>query len=310
MRRVFIFLFFNFFCLSSYADSLNNDELKNIEATCQQSSPQCLAYLEIGLNGSQPHSRQWFRFKQLRLFNLFDLQKLPQLKQEVNYWLFADNMPPNFAVYVYIYHAKLSSADGLSNESTTYLNKATNLLNDINIKSFSPLRLIEIANLQISLKSYSQAKQTLLQLEEKFSQRDYPNFKKELYANLGHISWHQKDHKQHVFYRIKSLEWSLKTPNKQQIAVAYNNLAFAYKNDKQYNKAEISYLQSIKYAKLALDDRTLESTSLNLIKVLLLQKKLTQARDTFEKLSESFVEDIQLKRNKKLYEKLKVQLAK
>jgi hypothetical protein len=221
MHQYYLLISLFLFCLPSKANALSKDELSKIEETCLQSSPECLAYLEVGLNTSPPHSRQWFRFKQLRLFNLFDLNKWTLLQQEVNYWLLAENMPTNFAVYVYIYHAKLKLGEQSTAEYTHYLTKATNLLNEINTKSFSPLRLIEIANLQIALQNYAQAKETLLQLDKKFSKRDYPLFKQELYANLGHIALKEEAHDEHIHYRQESLKWTLKTPNQQQIEIAY-----------------------------------------------------------------------------------------
>jgi len=295
--------------LSSYADSLSKDELTKIEEACLQSSPECLAYLEVGLNTSEPQSRQWFRFKQLRLFNLFDLQKWSLLRQEVDYWLLADNLPPNFAVYVYIYHAKLSINDQSSGEHTRYLTKATNLLSEINAKSFSPLRLIEIANLQIALKNYAQAKQTLLQLDKKFSKRDYPIFKQELYANLGHIAIKEKRHDEHIQYRKKSLAWTLKTPNKQQIAVAYTNLAWAYQAVGQFKKAEENYKISINYSQSAQDDNTAIRSQMRLTQVLYLQGMKAQAKELFSYLSTNFYSKLTSEGNQALYQELKTQLA-
>lgn len=309
MRPFYTLLLFNLFGLPSYANDLSRDELTKIEETCQQSSPQCLAYLEIGLNTSKPNSRQWFRFKQLRLFNLFDLQKWTQLRQEVDYWLLADNMPPNFAVYVYIYHAKLTFNGQASDEYIRYLTKATNLLSDINTKSFSPLRLIEIANLQIALKNYSHAKEILLQLDKKFSKRDYPVFKQELYANLGHIAMKQQSHEEHIQYRIKSLEWVLKTPNQQQIGVAYANLAWAYQSVDQFTKAEEYYKESIKYSQNAQDDNTTIINQIRLVQVLYLQDKKGQAKAIFNYLSTNFYNKLTAESNQTLYQLLKTQLA-
>ena len=309
MHKFFIPLFFNYYCLPSYAEVLSNNELTKIEETCQQSSPQCLAYLEVGLNTSQRHSRQWFRFKQLRLFNLFDLQKWSQLKQEVDNWLHNDNMPSNFAVYIYIYHAKLSLNNEAHDDFIRYLNKATDLLSDINTNAFSPLRLIEISNLQISLKNYSQAKQTLLALEKKFSKRDYPVFKNELYANLGHIALQQKKYQEHIQYRITSLEWALKTPNKQQIAVAYANLSWAYQSVEQFEKSENNYKKSINYALNAQDDNTAIRSQMRLTQVLYLQGKNAQAKILLNYLSTNFYNKLTSKNNKALYQILKTQLA-
>jgi len=54
------------------------------------------------------------------------------------------------------------------------------------------MRLIEIANIQAAMKEHTLAKNTLLQLERKFEGKYHPIFKRELYANLGHIAVFQR----------------------------------------------------------------------------------------------------------------------
>jgi tetratricopeptide (TPR) repeat protein len=308
MHQYYLLILLFFFCLPSKADTLSKGELTKIEEICLQSSPECLAYLEIGLNASKPYSRQWFRFKQLRLFNLFDLKKWTLLRQEVNYWLLDDKMPTNFAVYVYIYHAKLKFSEQSTAEYTHYLTKATNLLSEINTKSFSPLRLIEIANLQISLQNYAQAKQTLKQLDKKFAKRDYPVFKQELYANLGHIALKENNHEEHIQYRQKSLKWALNTPNQQQIAIAYANLAWAYQAVKQYKKSAINYKTSIDYSKKVHDDNTTIRSQMRLVQVLCLQGIIDEAEKLYTHISMNSFNQLTSETNYELYQELQILL--
>lgn len=291
------------------AKRLNKEELVEIENTCLISSPVCLAHLEEGLNSTEPRSRQWFRFKQLRLLNLFDLQKWELLQQEVNLWLFDTNLPPSFAVYVYIFQAKLHASDNSSDEFSYYLTKATDLLSAINEKSFSPLRLIEIANLQISHAKYSQAKKTLLQLEKKFSQREFPEFKKELYANLGHIALVEKKYDEHLQYRLRSLSSTLETKNNQQISIAYTNLAYAFQLVKKYEKSKDNYKLSIDYSEKHLDYNTTIRSKMRLIQVLILLNEKAEARKIFTDLSTRSHNQITSKYNLKLYQELKAGLS-
>ena len=309
MRILFSFILFYFLSIPLSASHLSKEELADIESTCLISSPACLVHLEEGLNSSEPRSRQWFRFKQLRLINLFDLQKWELLKKEVNVWLLDEKMPPNFAVYVYIYHAKLHANDKSTQEFSFYLTKATNLLSEINSKSFSPLRLIEIANLQISHRKYAQAKETLLQLEIQFSQRDYPIFKQELYANLGHIALVEKKYNEHVQYRLKSLTSTLKTDNAQQISIAYTNLAYAFQLVKDYKKSKENYELSIKYSEKSLDDNTTIRSKMRLVQVLLLLNEKVEAEKIFTKLSTTFTYQVTSKSNLPLYQELKTALS-
>lgn len=312
LRTISLLIFF--FSFNLHADHMSPKEISKIEETCQQSTAQCLALLEVGLNGSKKYSRQWFRFKQLRLNALFELQRFQPLQQEINQWLTDEGeqrieMPPNFAVYVYIYHAKLQLSDTDNKEANLYLHKAVNLLNDINIKLPSPIRLIEIANLQISMQNYDQAKSTLLNLENKFKERNNPGFKQELYANLGHIAWKQADDDLHIEYRKKSLKWALETPNTQQKSVAHLNLAFAYQKAALFYNAEINYNASLTFSELIGDDRTTESARLRLLEVVYSQGKIEQAKNLFNNLSPSFVGQISSKNNQVLYQKLKSKLS-
>ncbi|MCW8833053.1 MAG: hypothetical protein OQK09_11315 [Colwellia sp.] len=293
---------------------MSTEEINKIETICQQSTPQCLALLEVGLNDSQEYSRQWYRFKQLRLVALFELQRLELLQQEINQWLVAigepnNDIPPSFAVYIYIYHAKLLVGIADDKEVNLYLNKAVNLLSDINSKLPSPLRLIEIANLQISMHEFEKAKLTLLSLESKFKERHNPIFKQELYANLGHIAWQQDDKNLHIEYRQKSLKWALEAPNTQQKSVAHINLAFAYQKAELFKDAEINYRASLKFAELIDDDRTCESARLRLLEVVYLQDKIEQAKSLFNNFPRDFESQITTKHNQVLYQELKAKLV-
>lgn len=320
MRQLFIFFVLIVFFLPFYANSFNGNQLKNIEVACQQSSPECLAYLEQGVNLTKPYSRQWFRFKKLRLENLFALQKYHQLQKEVDYWVQQKNLPVHFAVDLYIYQAKLLKYDALHSnddvkvkedkirQTKDILKKASQILNEMNTAFESPIKLIEIANLQFSLKNYEVAKQSLLQLEKKYIHRDDPIFKQELYGNLGHIARDEGKFEQSVNYYLESLKWTIVINNNQQLATNNYNVAFSYQKAKNYLNAEHYYRESIKYAILADDDRAKENSTLRLIEVTQQQGNINKAKEMLVTLPEVFVKDIQLMPNKALYQQLKQSL--
>ena len=225
------------------------DELAKIDSVCLSSASQCLLLLDDALISSPTYSRQWYRLKLHQLDAFFTLQQLNNLSAEIDALLTNTTLPINFSVYVYIYYAKLSYLKEDIKPAKEYLNRAVNLLTKINDKYPKSLRLIEIANLQTSIKDYEQAKKTLLQLELQFKGKYHPIFKRELYANLAHIANFQEDNLLQIKYRKKSLKWALRANNNQQVGIAYYNFAWAYQKVGDYKKSEKYYTQAIKFAK-------------------------------------------------------------
>lgn len=286
------------------------EEFAKIESVCQKSSGQCLFSLENALADSTSRSRQWYRLKLLQLDALFILQQFKKLSEEIDALLTYDELPINFSVYVYIYHAKLNYGKGQISTAKKYLSKAVNLLTSINDKYPKPMRLIEIANLQISMKDFEQAKSTLLQLELKFQDRYHPLFKRELYANLGHVALFQGDEALHVKYRERSLKWALKANNNQQVGIAYHNLAWAFQKAENYKYAEQHYSQAIKFSRIEQDDINGSISQLRLIEVILLQGKVDKALKFFNQLPTRPADNGYSKQYNKLYLKIKLRLKK
>ncbi len=291
-----------------YSIATSYDELAKIEQTCENSSHQCLSVLDDALENSISKSRQWYRLKLLQLDALFTLQHLTKLATEINNLLSYDTLPVNFSVYVYIYHAKLSYANNEVIIAKNYLDKALSLLTQIHGKYPDPIRLIEIANLQTSMKDYQQAKTTLLQLEQKYKDRYHPIFKRELYANLGHVAYFQEHKSLHIEYRKNSLKWAKAVNNKQQIGIAYNNFAWAYHTAGEYKNAEENYTKAVT---LALSEKDLINgyfSQLRLIEVVILQGKNEKALNLFNQLPTNPVGESLSIRYKNLYQELKVTL--
>jgi len=188
--RLFALCLYLFTC--GYCNSTTYNELAKIDQTCISSSSQCLLNVETALLTSMNESRQWYRLKLFQLDALFNLQKFDQLSAEINTLLTLKTRPINFSVYVYIYHAKILNSKKETSLAKIYIEKAINLLEKINDKYPDPMRLIEIANIQAAMKEHTLAKNTLLQLERKFEGKYHPIFKRELYANLGHIAVFQR----------------------------------------------------------------------------------------------------------------------
>jgi tetratricopeptide (TPR) repeat protein len=288
--------------------STTYNELAKIDQTCIDSSSQCLLEVETALLTSLNESRQWYRLKLLKLDALFNLQKVDQLSTEINALLTLKTRPINFSVYVYIYHAKILNSIKDNTLAKKYIEKAINLLKQINDKYPDPMRLIEIANIQLSMKEYTLAKSTLLQLEQKFEGKYHPIFKRELYANLGHIAVFQKDHALHVTYREKSLKWALSVNNNQQIGIAYYNLARAYSSANRYELAQESYENSITYATIEKDTIIAYTSQLRLVELFLLQGESDKAFKLFNQLPALSVDNKLSVYFKALHHELKLKL--
>jgi len=299
-------------CLSLLVHLNNNattyEELAKIETICQQSSRQCLLSLDSALTSSTIKSRQWSRLKLLQLDALFTLQQFKELADEVDILLTYDGLPINFSVYVYLYHAKLSYGEKKLTTAREFLNKAVNLLTEINDKYPKPMRLIEIANLQVSMRDYEQANKTLLQLAQKFKDRYHPIFKRELYANLGHVAYFQEDIALHLQYRKESLKWALRANNNQQVGIAYNNLAWAFQKAENYEYAEKNYALAIKIAQMEQDYINGSISQIRLVEVVLLQNDIEKALKLFKQLPLRPNNKNPSEHYNKLYQKLKLKL--
>ncbi|PKG82174.1 hypothetical protein CXF85_14860 [Colwellia sp. 75C3] len=275
---------FVYLLVPNYSNAATYDELAKIEKTCESSPHQCLLLLDDALASSTVKSRQWYRLKLIQLDALFTLQHFDKLSLEIETLLSYNTLPINFSIYVYIYYAKLSYGNKDIKPTRDYLDKAVSLLTQINDKYQDPIRLIEISNLQIAMKEYEKAKITLLQLDQKFKKRYHPIFKRELYANLGHVAYFQDDKPLHIKYRKDSLKWAKAAKNKQQIGVAYNNVALAYKKAGEYKNAEESYIRAINLAEGEKDVINGSISKLKLIEVIFLQGNVDKALMIFNKV--------------------------
>jgi len=253
----------------------------NITEICQYSSVRCIEKVKGVLSETPKKSRLWFKYKLLQWDAFLNLQQIKTLKEDISPWVNQKETPINFQVYVHIYHAKISLSETDKTTGEYHLNQAIKLLSSINDSAPNVLRLIEIANLEISIGNNKKAQQTLLKLEQKFSHHHDPIFNRELYANLASTTFNQQkksyDNQQHIFYRKKSLYWTIESKNKQQIAIAYYNFARALHMGNQYEEAEINYQHALHFSTISKDYVIKLNSILRMTEVLILQHKARQA---------------------------------
>ncbi len=214
-----------------------NESQPTIHNTCSRVPKQCLVELPQYLTSVPLHSRVWFQYKLYQLDALFELLKLDELLAEVSPWVNATDIPLKFKLSVHIYYAKLMMTNGSKDEAIVYLERAITILKDVNEVSPDPMLEIQIANSLNSLGRYQQGYDLLKPLETKYRNRHMPEFKHELYENLGHFAYRLGDLEQHLKYRLVAVKWAKELENEVQVAIATYNVARAYQMLKNYDKA-------------------------------------------------------------------------
>lgn len=220
---------------------------------CQRSPSACLEKVNIELTRVQPKSRIWFSLMQFKLSSLFILQHSDELYQETKRWIDDEDLPIPFQVTLYMYYAKSLLGDGELAEGKRYIYKAKTQLSIMNDAYPSPIKLIEIANLQLYIGEYSEAYASLNALKEKYRNSHNPQFMMELYGHLGHVANKLEYYDEALVHWQATVPWSYKYGNEQQIATVHFNLGQAQQHAEQYLLAEKSYLAAIEHAEIALD---------------------------------------------------------
>jgi len=232
----------------SYA--LKSDDIRKI---CQASPAECLKEVNIELKKVKNKSRIWYSLMQFKLESLFILQHSDELLRETKRWIHEDDLPIAFQVTLYMYYAKSLLAYGDKEEGKRYIYKAKQQLALMNDAYPSPIKLIEIANLQMYIGELPEAYESLNTLKEKYKNSKNPHFMMELFGHLGHVARQLDLYDEALQHWETAVPWSFKNGNEQQIATVIFNFAQIQQYLKQYSNAEKNYLKAIKHAELALD---------------------------------------------------------
>ncbi|WP_286262570.1 tetratricopeptide repeat protein [Thalassotalea atypica] len=215
-----------------------------IHETCETNPQQCLIDIQLKLDTETYQSRVWFQYKLYQLDALFELLELDELYNEVTPWLNADDIPLKFKLAVEIYYAKLLRGKNEKEKAVFHLERAIHTLQDINEVAPDPMLEVQIANALNSLERYQQGYDLLKPLEDKYRNRHMPEFKHELYENLGHFAYRLGDFEQHLQYRLKAQRWAKEHSNKVQIAISTYNIARAYQMLSKYEEAFVYFAKA------------------------------------------------------------------
>ncbi len=260
---------------------------RSLDHVCQFFPAKCLNRVNTELKSVKEKSLIWFSLMQFKFSSLFNLQKSDELFQETKYWINEPDLPIAFQVTLYIYHAKYIIAYGDQAEGKKFIYKAKHLLSLMNEAYPSPIRLIELANLQMFIGELPEAYDSLNALKIKYKHSHNPYFMMELYGNLGHIARQLKYFDEALKHWHEALSWSYKYGNLQQIATVLFNLAQAQQHAKKYLLAQQNYLISIRHAEKALDFIRASHARLHLAEIKLALGEKQQAHDLLLSLDEN-----------------------
>jgi tetratricopeptide (TPR) repeat protein len=282
------------------AYSKNASASHDIHHVCQKSPATCLAQIDTELNKTQEQSRLWFNLLQYKLDALFNLKMIHSLKEQIAPWINGKELPIPFQVSVYIYHIKTLPSDTSAADKQYFIDKAKKQLTLLNDIYPNPIKLVELANLQVQIGEVQEAFTRLQALENKYARRNDPLFQMELYANLGHAAHRLDLAEEKIEYYIKALEWSIEYGNQQQIAVSYYNVAKSQLNESQFKQSANSFSKSVKYARSSHDTTLLAQAQLFLAQSYIELKKY---KDAHLVLSDTQLNDMPVI-YKALYQKL------
>jgi tetratricopeptide (TPR) repeat protein len=289
-------------CLPVTKSYANKSE--NIDKICQFSPAECLEKVNTELKSVKQKSRIWFRLMQLKLSSLFILQHSDELYQETKRWINDEDLPPPFQVTLYMYYAKSLLGSGDREEGKRYIYKAKQQLALMNEVYPSPIKLIEIANLQMFIGELPEAYTSLNHLKEKYKNSQNPHFMMELFGHLGHVARQLELYDESLEHWHTAVPWSYKYGNEQQIATVHFNLAQAQHHLEQYSLAEKSYLSAIKHAGIALDVVKASHARLHLAEIKLMMGDKNQVKTLISLIDETLLEGSYLT----IYKNLKSQL--
>lgn len=278
------------FSLHATAQSSSSKQLPNqlsvITETCLISPYQCLEKIDHVLGKTPAKSRLYFEILQYKFEALFNLQRIEQLYNETKQWLNQPNLPIPFQITNAIYFAKSSYDINDSAEARKSYLFAKATLKEMNNEYPSPLRLIQFANLQMSLGEFEDAYQLLSHLAKNYPTSPDIRFMMELHGNLGHCAHKMGDLKQSLKHWQTTLKWAKQMDNKQQLAVSLYNLAEIHFKLGQYEKAQQINMRSAAIANEAKDVVRESHALYNRTDSLIHLQKICQAKNVFQTINQ------------------------
>tara|TARA_R110002153_G_scaffold190217_3_gene342991 strand:- start:10002 stop:10964 length:963 start_codon:yes stop_codon:yes gene_type:complete len=278
----------------------------NSISACDMPSKNCLTWVSTELGNVKPNSMQWYNLKLMQLDSLMIIKEFKLLKHELSAFNDKENLklPAVFATHLNIYLAKLYLIDGNREQAVTLLKLSLADLQQLNQSFYSPMRMINIANLMLNLKQYEKSLALLERIETEFENSRDLYLKLELHGNLGHAHRLLKNYNNALVHYKKSLQFALKLGGEQQIANLHNHVGKMYKATDQIDLAELSFINALTYAEKDARDSTIDQAKINLAFFYFQQLELDKAQKLIKGMDASKIEPHQRQKWKAIHSAL------
>lgn len=278
-----------------------SEHLSDHEQVCLSQSD-CHAFLQQQLGQTAPGSAKWYKLQSYLLDFYFDKHRFTELRQLAEQLLALPDNPVVLQAQLYFYYGKVLYFFGQPELAAQYVSQASVKLADLFEGFGDPLRLIELANLQLTLGQTEQAELTLLNAEGRYSKSRDPIFLFELYSNKALVEDRRQQLQYAAVYRQHALDAVLTTGHSGKIVVALGNLARTRQLQGQYLQARQLYLQALPYFTAE------QNTPLQAVYLLRLAELCWQLQD--QQQSWQYLQKVQLAQlssdsHRQLYQQLK-----
>jgi tetratricopeptide (TPR) repeat protein len=247
-------------------------------SVCDVPSKNCLTWVNGELGNVKPYSMQWYNYKLLQLDSLISIKQFNELKRELSSLKVNRKLPPMFSVHMRIYQAKLDLIDGNKSHAKKLLKLSLKDLQQLNQSFYSPLRMIQIANLMQDLEQYAQSLTLLEKIKTDFENSRDIYLKLDLYGNLGHVHRHLKNYDAALANYKLSLEFAIELGNEQQISTLYAHVARMYQATNQLELAELNFVKALAHAEKDAQSSTVMNSKINLALFYVQQLELDKAQ--------------------------------
>jgi len=232
----------------------------------------------------------------MQLDSLMIIKEFKLLKQKLSAFNNKRKLPPMFSTHLNIYRAKLYLIDGNRDQAITLLKLSLEDLQHLNQVFYSPMRMVNIANLMLNLKQYTSSLELLEQIETDFENSKDLYLKLELYGNLGHAHRLLNNYGKALTYYNESLEFAIKLGIEQQIATLHDHVGRMYQATNQIELAELSFIKALTHAEKDAQNSTINHAKINLAFFYLQQLELDKAQMLTKEIDASKIEPHQQKR--------------
>ncbi len=260
---------------------------EDIQVTCDLLPAECLSLIDSQQQQEDLGSPQWWALEAVQLTWLFDFQKNDELYAELRPWLDNDDVPILHKPLVSMFYGKWLARNGRKEEANVSFNEALTGFEGQYTAQPTQHTALLILNLMVELNRFERAEAFVEGLVAK--QYADAAFYREVYAELGHIAYLNQQTPKHIDYRLKSLQWALKTPDDQQKAVAYNNYAIALRINGEYKKAREAFLAGLDVATQAVDEVRVNTIRLKLAELALIQNNINKAHFWLRKVEVDYL---------------------